>query len=362
MPTAIVVMVGAGQLAQMTQQAAIGLGVELRVLARSEHDPAIAAGARGIVAGPDLDKDVARLTAGADVITFDHELVAPALMERLVATGIPVRPSPQSFRYGQDKLFARERLSAIGVPVPAFSPVPGPVELAGFAAEHGWPVVMKTVSGGYDGRGVQVLDGVPDLAWPASLAEEHLDLAMEFAVIVARRPSGAMVSYPLIETVQRDGICTELSVPARLERDVAEHATELARSVVAGIDATGIVATEWFLTTDGRLLMNELALRPHNSGHVTIEACATSQFEQHLRAVLDWPLGATELVVPAAATVNLLGGAAPLEVIPARLAVKGAHLHWYAKVDRPGRKLGHVTATAASLGEARSIARAAARR
>jgi 5-(carboxyamino)imidazole ribonucleotide synthase len=197
---------------------------------------------------------------------------------------------------------------------------------------------------------------------PVFLAEEHLDLAAEFAVLLARRPSGQVVSYPPIGTLQRDGICRELTMPAPLPAQVTRRAVALAKSIVTGIDATGVCAVEFFWTTDERLLVNELALRPHNSGHATIEACVTSQFHQHLRAVLDWPLGRTELV-SAAATVNIIGTASPVDPtgrMKEALAIPGTHVHLYQKSPRPGRKLGHVTALAGTIDDALATARTAA--
>jgi 5-(carboxyamino)imidazole ribonucleotide synthase len=241
-----------------------------------------------------------------------------------------------------------------------------------FAGKHGWPVVLKGRSGGYDGRGVHVLDDLegarrflsdetsdPEVHW---LVEEHLDLTAEFAVLLARSPSGNVAVYPPIATLQVDGICRELSIPADLPERIVASANRMAVSVIDGIDAIGICAVEFFCTRDGRLLLNELALRPHNSGHVTMEACRTSQFHQHLRAVLDWPLGSTDLISPAA-TVNIIAGPEavdPLTRLPAALAVPGASIHLYQKSPRPGRKLGHVTALGSTVDEALATARSAA--
>jgi 5-(carboxyamino)imidazole ribonucleotide synthase len=363
-------MIGAGQLARMTQQAAVDLDVELHVLAQRADEPAVLAGAPYRI-GSHLDwADVLAGSGDGDVVTFDHELVPPPLLTRLEAAGHVLRPSAAALLFAQDKVVARERLSAAGYPVPAFATVDSPAAVVAFAAEHGWPVVLKARAGGYDGRGVLFLAGPADLPadleWgtpssPAWLVEAHVDLAVELAVLVARRPSGSAVSYPVVETTQLDGICIEVVSPARVAPEVAERAGALARSIVEHIGAVGICAVELFVASGGEILVNEVALRPHNSGHITIEANVTSQFHQHLRAVLDWPLGSTGLVSPAAAMVNLIGVGSqpdPGRRLPLALATEGAHVHLYAKQSRPGRKIGHVTALAATAEDALDVARA----
>lgn len=364
-------MVGAGQLARMTQQAAVDLDVELVVVAPSDEDPAVLAGAPRRPGGP-ADRDALFAAAGeAPVMTFDHELVPNPLLAELEAAGRVLRPGAAALAFAQDKLHARRQLAAAGFPVPAFRPVAGPADVAAFAAEHGWPVVLKARSGGYDGRGVLIakgLEDLPELAWgppgePAWLVEEHLDLAAELAVVVARRPAGQAVTYPVVRTTQVDGICRHLVAPAGLPARTEAEAARLAADLAGRIGATGICALELFVTADDRLLVNELALRPHNSGHATIEACVTSQFHNHLRAVLDWPLGATALVAPAAAMVNVItpdAGVDPAANLPAALAVDGAAVHLYAKAARPGRKVGHVTALGATPEAALATAQAAA--
>jgi 5-(carboxyamino)imidazole ribonucleotide synthase len=365
-------MVGAGQLARMTQRAAIDLGVHLEVLAASADDPAVTAGAGYRIGSPD-DLDALRgLAADVDVVTLDHELVPNEHLRALVEAGHRVAPDPAALAFGQDKQHARRELAALGFPVPAFTTVSSGAEVAAFADGEGggWPVVLKAARGGYDGRGVEVVVDAADAdevlrrggTW---IAEAHVDIATELAVVVARRPSGEAATYPVVETVQRDGICVELVLPARVDTEVARRAEALATDIVAAIDGTGIVATELFVTGSGELLVNELALRPHNSGHVTIEGAVTSQFHQHLRAVLDWPLGATDAVAPAAVMVNLLGGPAPTDLgarLPSALAIPGVAVHLYGKVSRPGRKIGHVTALGDDADEALERAREAASR
>lgn len=371
MSAPVVAMVGAGQLARMTQQAAIGLGVELRVLTDDPGESAAHAGA-GVQAGsPDRLADLRALADGADVVTFDHERIPPEHLAALREDGHRLAPTPEAKRMAQDKLLARRTLSELGIPVPAFAAVQDVEDVRAFAAAHdGWPVVLKAARGGYDGRGVwicddeaQAADVLDGLDGPG-LVETFVPIERELAVLVARTPSGASVVYPVAETLQHDGMCREIVAPIStpLRGGIARRARELAVRIAAEIGATGILAVELFVTPDG-LLVNELALRPHNSGHFTIEGCRTSQFEQHLRAVLDWPLGDPGLAAPAVATVNVIGpadGSDPRDRVAAALAVPGAHVHLYGKEARPGRKLGHVTVCGESVDAARRAARRAA--
>jgi 5-(carboxyamino)imidazole ribonucleotide synthase len=368
----VVGVVGAGQLARMMHQATIGLGIQLRVLATSPEESA-AAVLQDVVLGAweDLDQ-LQHFADSCDVVTFDHELVAPEHLRALEQAGCLVRPSAAAALFAQDKLHQRELLSAAGFPVPRFRAVRDADDLVAHGDETGWPVMAKAVRGGYDGRGVWVVDdaaGAHALVSATSrdgvvlLAEEMVDLAGEVAVAVARRPGGEQVAWPVTQTVQRDGICVELVVPAPLAADVAAEARALAASVVDHVDGVGVVAVELFLTTDGRVLINELALRPHNSMHWTIEGARTSQFQNHIRAVLDLPLGSAELTAPAVATVNVLGpedGSDPRSRIAGALAVDGVAIHLYGKSSRPGRKIGHVTALADDHDTAVARARLAA--
>jgi 5-(carboxyamino)imidazole ribonucleotide synthase len=364
--TAVVGFVGAGQLARMTQRAAIDLSVHLEVLAVQPDDPAVLAGAgHRIGAADDLDA-LLTLARDVDVVTLDHELVPNEHLVALAEAGYAVHPTPEAVRFGQDKWHARTHLDRLGFPVPAFEHVASVGDVVDFADRHGWPVVLKATHGGYDGRGVRVVEGPGDLDahlpggdW---LVEEHVPIATELAVVTARRPSGDRVVYPVVETVQEDGICVELVMPARIDPDLAAQATALAGDIVDAVGATGIVAVELFVAEDGRLLVNELALRPHNSGHATIEGSATSQFHNHLRAVLDWPLGDVAMRAPVAVMVNVLGGLSGAPVgpaLPTALAVPGANVHLYGKQARPGRKIGHVTVLGDDAGEALERARAA---
>jgi 5-(carboxyamino)imidazole ribonucleotide synthase len=348
----VVNMVGAGQLARMTAQAAIGLGVGFRVLAGSAADSA-AQVTRGTQIGDyrSLD-DLRAFAAGGDVLTFDHEHVPGGHLAALEAAGVRVRPSAEALRFTQDKLAMRERLAGLGIDCPRFAPVSGIAEVEAFAAGT-WPVVLKAVSGGYDGKGVWVCASAAQaravLAHGLALiAEEYVPFDRELAVLAARSPHNQGAVYPVVETVQRDGICREVIAPAPgLAPGRAAHAEELALRIAAELDVTGLLAVELFETSRG-LLVNELAMRPHNCGHWTIEGAVTSQFEQHLRAVLDLPLGSPALAAPVTVMANVLGGDDGdvydryIHVMAGDPAVK---VHMYGKPVRPGRKIGHVTVT-----------------
>ncbi len=361
----------------MTHQAAIDYGIDLHVLAASPNDPAVTAGAGYTLGRADDAALLRRVAADADVMTFDHELVPLDVLRAMAFEGSVIRPGPEALALGCDKLFARAAVSGLGdlsIPVPAFAPVVGSADVAAFADQYGWPVALKARHGGYDGRGVviasdaamaeQVMAMNGSSGGAQWVVEQYLDIAAEFAILIARSPSGFTATYPPIGTLQREGICRELTIPADLPEEVVCQGASWARSILQGFDATGIAAVEYFVTRDGRLLLNEFALRPHNSGHITLESCATSQFHQHLRAVLDWPLGETGLLRPAA-TVNLIADASTREIssrLPLALAIPDVHVHLYQKAPRPGRKVGHVTALADSIPEALERARTAAER
>ncbi len=366
-------MVGAGQLARMTHQSVIGLPLQLRILADRATDSAATA-ARDVTVGSWDDlAELEAFAAGCDVVTFDHELVDPRLLAALEERGHLLRPSPAAQRYAQDKLYQRQQLAAAGFPVPEHRPVTDLQDLLGFGDQVGWPVVAKAVRGGYDGRGVWVLPDhdAADVLWRDTraggldlLVEAHVPIERELAVAVVRRPSGEQRTYAVTETVQSGGICVELVVPAPVPADIAAEATALAERVVRHVDGVGVVALELFQTADG-LIVNELALRPHNSMHWSIEGARTSQFQNHVRAVLDLPLGDTSLTAPAVATVNVLGpadGSDPRTRLPAALEVPGVAVHLYGKEARPGRKLGHVTAIGDDADESRARAWRAAHR
>jgi 5-(carboxyamino)imidazole ribonucleotide synthase len=362
----VVGMVGAGQLARMTHQAAIALGQSLRILATSPDDGA-ALVAADVTVGHHTDLAALRGFAKAcDVVTFDHEHVPGEHIRTLAAEGVTLLPGADALRYAQDKYAMRARLAELGAPAPRWRKVATAADVQNFADEVGWPVVVKAVSGGYDGRGVWVLgpdDPIPDTDL---IVEEKVALRRELAAVVARSPYGQVAAYPVVETVQQDGICVEVLAPAPgISTDLAVEAERLAITLATELDVVGILAVELFETADG-LLVNELAMRPHNSGHWTIEGARTSQFEQHLRAVLDYPLGDTSLAAPVVVMANVLGGPDGGMSIDERLhhlfaAVPGAKVHLYGKQVRPGRKIGHVTVLGDDLDDVRAKAARAAR-
>ncbi|MCA1706389.1 MAG: 5-(carboxyamino)imidazole ribonucleotide synthase, partial [Actinobacteria bacterium] len=310
----VVGMVGAGQLARMTHQAAIPLGLSLRLLAASADDGAALVAADVVVGDFSSYDTLLHFAQGCDVVTFDHEHVPGELLRKLTAAGHLVLPGPDALLHAQDKRAMRERLSAVDIPVPRWTPVSSADDIVAFA-DGQWPVVAKAVRGGYDGRGVWFLSGEPEardlVATGAGLiVEECVRVVRECSALVARSPYGQVAVWPVVETVQRGGICVEVLSPAPgLAADRASAAQRLAIRIAAELGVVGVLAVE-LLDTGTDLLVNELAMRPHNSGHWTIEGSRTSQFEQHLRAVLDYPLGVTTATAPAVAMANLLGGAA----------------------------------------------------
>ncbi|MGS2614338.1 5-(carboxyamino)imidazole ribonucleotide synthase [Micromonospora sp. LZ34] len=378
----VVGMVGGGQLARMTHQSAIALGQSLRVLALAPDDGA-ALVAADVQYGDHTDLAALRTFAkGCDVVTFDHEHVPNEHIRTLAAEGVTLYPPADALRYAQDKRAMRERLTELGAPNPAWRPVGEPAHLVGFGDEVGWPVVLKAASGGYDGRGVWLVDGPAQAAELAGtllaggtrlIVEERVPLRRELAVQVARSPFGQVAAYPVVETVQRDGICVEVLAPAPdLPEELAVAAQQLAIDLATSLGVVGLLAVELFEVADpagpggSRIVVNELAMRPHNSGHWTIEGARTSQFEQHLRAVLDYPMGDTALTAPVVVMANVLGGEPGGMSIDERLhhlfaAEPGAKVHLYGKQVRPGRKIGHVTLLGDDLDEVRTRATRAAR-
>jgi 5-(carboxyamino)imidazole ribonucleotide synthase len=368
----VVGMVGAGQLARMTHQAAIPLGQSLRILADSANDGAALVAADVEVGDYRNLDDLRRFASGCDVVTFDHEHVPNEHIRALEADGVAVQPGSAALRFAQDKQAMRERLTELGVPCPKWAPVASTEELKRFGDEAGWPLVLKTTRGGYDGKGVWIVSDLDEAGevldiGATFIAEQRVAIRRELAADVARSPFGQGAVWPVVETVQENGICVEVIAPApELPDDVAEEAQSLALKIAQELGVTGVLAVELFETADG-LLVNELAMRPHNSAHWTIEGARTSQFEQHLRAVLDYPLGSTTPTAPFTVMANLLGG--PDDVVPKGIDERMHHcmarwpdvkIHLYGKQFRPGRKVGHVTALGWDLEAVRGRARAAA--
>ena len=377
-------IVGAGQLARMTQPPAVALGIRLRVLAESADASAAQVIPLTSVGDYRDEIDVTRFAHQCDVLTFDHEHVPTAILTHLEQEGVLVRPGASALVHAQDKAAMRRRLAALGVPCPRWRLVHDAAELTAFAAEVGWPVVLKTPRGGYNGKGVLVagsLDEAADwlirsglepagLARTGLLAEEKVPFGRELAVLVARSAMGQAAAWPVVETVQVDGICREVIAPAPgLDRDLAARATDIGLRIAGALGVVGVLAVEMFQTVPGPdddgpgVLVNELAMRPHNCGHWTIDGSVTSQFEQHLRAVLDLPLGETRPRTRWSVMVNVLGGGHGdlyrpyLHVMARDPALK---VHLYGKDVRPGRKVGHVTVCGEDLDECRTRARHAA--
>ncbi|MFM9877587.1 MAG: 5-(carboxyamino)imidazole ribonucleotide synthase [Rhodoglobus sp.] len=361
-------VIGGGQLARMMIAPAVELGIGLRVLADVEGASAALA---ATAFGDHRDRDaVLAFAATVDVVTFDHEHVPQELLHELVERGVTVRPGPEALLYAQDKLLMRARLAELGLPVPQWAAVASVHDLGIFIGTHGGRAVVKTPRGGYDGKGVRVVGDAAEVAdWfdddQPLLVEEVVEFRRELSQVLARTPSGEISLWPVVESIQREGVCAEVLAPApHAAGRLADVAADIAISIAENLDVTGVLAVELFETADDRLLVNELAMRPHNSGHWTIDGSTTSQFEQHLRAVLDLPLGATGCRDPWSVMVNVFGGVDP-DQHDQRLAAAMADqpdvkLHLYGKGPRPGRKVGHVTAVGAELDDVVFRARAAA--
>jgi 5-(carboxyamino)imidazole ribonucleotide synthase len=368
----VVGVVGGGQLARMMQQAAIALDVRLRLLAAASGESAARVVPDTSVGDPNDASVLRSFAAGCDVLTFDHEQVPNAHLRVLEAEGTRVRPGAGALLHAQDKAAMRERLGAAELPVPRWRRVKAVDDITEFAADAGWPVVLKATRGGYDGRGVWPVADRDQAATVADecaqrgvhlIAEQRVAFTRELAALVARSPHGQAVAYPVVETVQRGGICHELVAPAPGLGEVAATAAQaVALRVAEQLDVTGVMAVELFDTPAG-VVVNELAMRPHNSGHWTIDGAVTSQFEQHLRAVLDLPLGSPAPVAPWTVTVNVLGGDYPdlhRGLLHCMARDPGLRVHLYGKQVRPGRKVGHVSVTGSDLDELRARARHAA--
>ena len=385
-------VIGGGQLARMMQEEASALGVHLRALVEAPDGSAAQVMPDAPVGRPDDAGAVHDLLqpkrgeqpqdlADAAVLTFEHEHQDHALLQQLAAQGVSVQPSAQALLYARDKLEMRRAMTRLELPQPAWSPVSQPAEVLEFALQHGWPVVLKTPQGGYDGHGVLLINDAAELEngeaakWFKALAdgagvggggslggaqvscllvEQAVNFTRELAALVARNPSGQVEAWPVVETVQVEGMCDTVLAPAPgLKPATAALAQQVAKRVASELEVTGVLAVEMFVVEgDGgdQLYINELAMRPHNSGHWSQDGALTSQFEQHLRAVLDWPLGSAQLVAPTV-MVNVIGWRqetdAPLPDPSSRLAqalqlAPQAKIHLYGKQARRGRKLGHV--------------------
>ena len=357
-------IVGAGQIARMTYQAALKLGITPRLFAEHFDDSAAQVAARVVLNHPDA---LAGFAADCEVVTFEHERIDIGLLQALEENGNMLRPGTKTIRAAFDKLHQRRLLQHRGFNVPDFAEVRGPDDALDFAAANGYPMVLKTIRAAPPGqRGVWIVENRDEAMKVLSefghlnlMAERFEAIVKELVVLTVRRPGGHVRCYPISEVVNQDGLCLEVRSPADIGHRLATEAREVATRLANDLDAVGVLAVELLLTTNG-LIVNELAARPHNAGHYTIEGCPTSQFENHVRAVLDLPLGPTRSFHPAAVTVNVLGGldgADPSRHLTEALAVEGAQVHLYGKHPRTGRKLGHVTAFGDDIDQAREMAR-----
>lgn len=345
-------VIGAGQLARMMLVPAIELGLTLKVFAETEDSSAKLAATK--VGDYTNYEELLEFAKGVDVITFDHEHVPTGLLQQLIDQGIAVRPGPSALIHAQNKLIMRQRLSELGLPQPAWKAATTAEEVASFIESHGPKIIVKTPIGGYDGKGVRVVDSVAQITdWLENLEnlggklllEQKVEFVRELAQLSARRPSGEFKIWPVVETRQANSVCSEVLAPA-LSAD-QEKTLWIAKTIAEGLDVTGVMAVELFENATGEVLVNELAMRPHNSGHFSIEGSRTSQFEQHLRAVLDLPLGATELTSKSSVMINLLGVDSENDFVSNYSKVFAdfpeVKFHSYEKAARVGRKMGHLT-------------------
>lgn len=364
--------IGGGQLARMSALQAFRFGMNIAVYATS-RDPEPVEHMTPTVFRGNLNDEKALIdfAKNCDLITLENEFLDSSILERVqAATGTPIFPSPKSFGLIEDKLTEKQTFKDAGISVAPFRQIESPSDLGPFGEEFGWPYVLKSAKGGYDGYGNATVRNTEEgmKAWSklggndgrTVIAEAFVPFTMELAVMVARNQTGT-VAYPCVESIQQGHICKEIIVPARVPEAIRVQAQELAKIAVESIDGIGLFGFEFFLTHDNQILLNESAPRPHNSGHYTIEGCVTSQFENHIRAVCGLPLGDTSLLAPAAVMINLLGtfnGPASARPVNPILETSNAHLHIYGKThSRTGRKMAHLTVLGADIEETLSQAR-----
>ncbi|HWP91642.1 MAG TPA: 5-(carboxyamino)imidazole ribonucleotide synthase [Thermodesulfobacteriota bacterium] len=358
-------ILGGGQLARMTANAAYKLGLKIAILDPEPDSPAQQITNLRVVGSLNDVRSLENLAQISDLITLENEFVDAPLLEHLESKGMTVYPTAKTVGLVQDKLLQKQLLRANGIGVPPFAAVSRSEDILEAAENFGWPLVLKARRNGYDGRGNALVEGSNDVlpAWRKLRGEEqglmvegYVEFRKELAVMVVRSTRGEVVTYPVVETVQKDHICHTVKAPAEVNSAVKEEASQIARGCIETFDGVGIFGIEMFLLRDNRVLVNELAPRPHNSGHYTIEACITSQFENHLRAILGYPLGSSSMVLPAAVMVNLLGNrsdVATVRGVEKALSIPGVNLHLYGKkLTRPSRKMGHITVLGKTMEEA----------
>lgn len=365
-------VIGGGQLARMMTPPAINLGLQIQVLAETQGSSAEMA--TTMVGDYNQLEVVREFARNVDVITFDHEHVPLPVLRALEAEGVNVQPPSKALAFAQNKLHMRQQLSELGLPMPAWAEIHDAASLDDFIAANGGVAILKTPIGGYDGKGVRVVRSSVDAKnWLENLesfggsllAEEKVDFVRELAQLSARTPGGEFKAWPLVETIQENGVCSVVLAPApEASAETLNTTAEIAKRVAEALGVTGVLAVEMFEARDGRIVINELAMRPHNSGHFSIEGSVTSQFEQHLRAVLDLPLGSTAPRAAHSVMVNLLGVDDKNNFVQALDKALQAHpdakVHTYGKGARAGRKMGHVTVVADSADHALAEARGAA--
>ena len=366
-------IVGGGQLAKMTALSALEFGCDIHILERNPEGPAMNLAGKTFIGDWDNPDDLLKLAEHADVITLENEFVDANSLSELEKAGHTLFPTAKSIGLVQDKYIQKQTLQEAGLPLSPFRSIESREEILEVAKEFNWPLVIKTRRNGYDGKGNATINNENELdaAWDkldgdnrTLYAEAFCPFVSELAIIITTSRNGEVATYPLVESVQRDHICHIVRAPALVSDSITENAIDIAQRAVVAIGAIGSFGVEMFLTKDGEVIINELAPRVHNSGHYTIEACECSQFENHVRAVLGWPLGSTKMVKPAAVMVNLLGqghGNGQPAGLNEALDMPGVHIHIYGKeLSMPGRKMGHVTALGETIAEAEKAAQAAA--
>ncbi|MFD5277221.1 5-(carboxyamino)imidazole ribonucleotide synthase [Pseudarthrobacter sp. NPDC058362] len=370
----VIGVVGGGQLARMMAPAATALGFELRVLAEGDDVSAVSAVSSSPVGDYKDLQTLLEFSQGLDVMTFDHEHVPTAHLRALQEAGVNIQPGPDALVHAQDKLVMRAAIDRLELPNPEWASVADVAALVAFGEAIGWPVVLKTPRGGYDGKGVRIVSSAEDAAdtvdWFEAmsplLAEAKVEFTRELSALVARTPDGEARAWPVVHTIQVDGVCDEVIAPALdIPVEVAAAAEDAALRIAAELGVTGVLAVELFETpgSGAGFLVNELAMRPHNTGHWTQDGSVTSQFEQHLRAVLNLPLGATDILAPVVVMKNFLGGGNQdlFAAYPAALAAEpAAKVHCYGKSVRPGRKIGHVNLAGPSTADVDAVRHRAA--
>jgi len=357
-------IIGGGQLARMTAIAAYRLGINIAILDPDVNSPASQIVQKRVVGSLNDISKLRELAETSDLITLENEFVDAPLLEQIESIGRAVYPTSKTVGLIQDKLTQKESLASNAINVPKFEGVSNANQIVDSGNRYGWPLILKVRRNSYDGRGNELINS-PDearLAWnnlngdtQNLMVEEFVKFDKELAVMVVRSNDGETAAYPVVETIQKEHICHIVKAPAQISVDISKNAANMAKSSIEAIGGVGVFGVEMFLLEDGRVMINEIAPRPHNSGHYTIEACFTSQYENHLRAILGYPLGSTEMVTPAAVMVNLLGnrqGDSIVQGIDEALMISGVNLHVYSKrTTRPNRKMGHVTVLGQNIDE-----------